>query len=341
MDSLNPSAEISQYENDLQLAAELGKSLLERNEILEKQLEEYAEINYQQEQELKNYSKQVQLLKEFNESRLKVYEEVEKQNNELDQRSHHFQSENERLREKINWQNERIEALERHSDELQKNIDDFKADISKRSAEKEQKRNLHKRRTLSVPSLRRKPLPETGFAPPPSVEEVRDTAIVTALKTTVKNLKHDLKLEYKRSSVMEQQISELSTRVEQLNIDLESAKAKNSICIRDNSGILEDDSYEQGSNELVQITLNDDEKSLFGELKEMAAFRSSKDAATQTIPLRKPTNLDRPKSLQFLTPKNPVEGRFEISPNAAEYKQLFREIHDNIKKALSFDEAID
>lgn len=39
--------------SDLQLAAELGKSLLERNEYLEKQLEEYTEVNYQQEQELK------------------------------------------------------------------------------------------------------------------------------------------------------------------------------------------------------------------------------------------------------------------------------------------------
>lgn len=192
-----------------------------------------------------------------------------------------------------------------------------------------------------MPSLRRKPLPETGFAPPPSVEEVRDTAIVTALKTTVKNLKHDLKLEYKRSSVMEQQITELSDKIEQLSIDLECAQAKNSASIRDDSGVLEDDMYEQGSNEIVQITLNDGEKSLFGELKEMAAFRSSKDATTQTIPLKKPSNLERPKSLQFLTPKNAIEGRFATSPNAAEYKQLFREIHDNIKKALSFDEPED
>ncbi|KAG1669347.1 Cerebellar degeneration-related protein 2-like [Nymphon striatum] len=65
------------YESDLQLAAELGKTLLERNKELDGSLKQCQNVIDDQELEIQYLTKQVVALREINDSRLKVYEQLE------------------------------------------------------------------------------------------------------------------------------------------------------------------------------------------------------------------------------------------------------------------------
>ncbi|KAM8844017.1 cerebellar degeneration-related protein 2-like [Spinachia spinachia] len=71
-------------EQDLHLAAELGKTLLERNKELEDSLQQMYIDNEEQVQEIEYLSKQLELLREMNEQHAKVYEQLDVTARELE-----------------------------------------------------------------------------------------------------------------------------------------------------------------------------------------------------------------------------------------------------------------
>lgn len=64
-------------EQDLHLAAELGKTLLERNKELEDSLQQMYINNEEQVQEIEYLTRQMEMLREMNEQHAKVYEQLD------------------------------------------------------------------------------------------------------------------------------------------------------------------------------------------------------------------------------------------------------------------------
>ncbi|XP_029805290.1 cerebellar degeneration-related protein 2 isoform X2 [Suricata suricatta] len=72
-------------QQDLQLAAELGKTLLDRNTELEDSLQQMYTTNQEQLQEIEYLTKQVELLRQMNEQHAKVYEQLDITARELEE----------------------------------------------------------------------------------------------------------------------------------------------------------------------------------------------------------------------------------------------------------------
>ena len=73
---LSPNSDMEWWEYDLQLAAELGKALLERNQELETQLQEAEALSREHQAENQFLSQKLATLRSLNESRMKMYEQV-------------------------------------------------------------------------------------------------------------------------------------------------------------------------------------------------------------------------------------------------------------------------
>ncbi|XP_066598427.1 cerebellar degeneration-related protein 2 isoform X2 [Prorops nasuta] len=110
---------------DLQLAAELGKTLLERNKELENNIKLHQCTIEEQAQEIEHMKKQTAVLKEVNNSRLKIYEQLEVSIQDLERANHRLVIENSSDKKLIKSQCVTIENLEARCDELQKRIDEL------------------------------------------------------------------------------------------------------------------------------------------------------------------------------------------------------------------------
>ncbi|XP_015110251.1 cerebellar degeneration-related protein 2 isoform X2 [Diachasma alloeum] len=111
---------------DLQLAAELGKTLLDRNKELETNLKTHQATIDEQAQEIEYMKKQTAALREVNDSRLKVYEQLEVSIQDLERANHRLVVENTADKKLIKSQCLTIENLEAKLDELQKKLDELK-----------------------------------------------------------------------------------------------------------------------------------------------------------------------------------------------------------------------
>ncbi|XP_047364431.1 uncharacterized protein LOC124954881 isoform X3 [Vespa velutina] len=112
-------------ESDLQLAAELGKTLLERNKELENIIKIHQSTIEEQAQEIEYMKKQTAALREVNDSRLKIYEQLEVSIQDLERANHRLVVENTGDKKLIKNQSLTIENLETRCEELQKKIDDL------------------------------------------------------------------------------------------------------------------------------------------------------------------------------------------------------------------------
>ncbi|XP_043274059.1 cerebellar degeneration-related protein 2 isoform X2 [Venturia canescens] len=113
--------------SDLQLAAELGKTLLERNKELENSLKSHQSTIEEQAQEIEYMKKQTAALREVNNSRLKIYEQLEVSIQDLERANRRLVVENSSDKKLIKSQSLTIESLEAKSEELLKKIDDLKS----------------------------------------------------------------------------------------------------------------------------------------------------------------------------------------------------------------------
>ncbi|XP_069558876.1 cerebellar degeneration-related protein 2 [Brachyistius frenatus] len=140
-------------EHDLHLAAELGKTLLDRNHELEQALQQMYSTNHEQLQEIEYMTKQVDLLRQMNDQHAKMYEQLDLAARDLEQGNRRLVQDNRLAQQKIHNLTETIEGLQTHMEELQTQMEELKtaqAERNKRELE-EQRRNLG---AQSVPCLK-------------------------------------------------------------------------------------------------------------------------------------------------------------------------------------------
>ncbi|XP_059181402.1 cerebellar degeneration-related protein 2-like [Centropristis striata] len=113
-------------EHDLQLAAELGKSLLERNRELEQGLQQMYSTNQEQLQEIEYLTKQVDLLRQVNDQHAKVYEQLDVSARELEHSNHKLVLDNRTAQQKIQGLTETVELLQTQVEELQHQVEELK-----------------------------------------------------------------------------------------------------------------------------------------------------------------------------------------------------------------------
>ncbi|XP_050524238.1 cerebellar degeneration-related protein 2 isoform X2 [Daktulosphaira vitifoliae] len=110
---------------DLQLAAELGKTLLERNKELETNLRQQQNIVDDRNQEIEYLTKQTTALREVNDSRLRIYEQLEISIQDLERNNQRLVQENLNDKKHIKSLYETIEGLESRCEELQHLVNDM------------------------------------------------------------------------------------------------------------------------------------------------------------------------------------------------------------------------
>ncbi|KAK1784770.1 hypothetical protein P4O66_003445 [Electrophorus voltai] len=113
-------------EHDLHLAAELGKTLLERNHELEQGLQEMYTTNHEQLQEIEYLNKQVDLLRQMNDHHVKVYEHLDVASRDLEKNNHSLRLENRAAQGKIQSLTETIDGLQAHMEVLQRQVEELK-----------------------------------------------------------------------------------------------------------------------------------------------------------------------------------------------------------------------
>nr|KAF6439621.1 hypothetical protein HJG63_000147 [Rousettus aegyptiacus] len=99
-------------QQDLQLAAELGKTLLDRNTELEESLQQMCTTNQEQMQEIEYLSKQVELLRQMNEQHAKVYEQLDATARDLEDTNQRLVADSRASQQRVLSLTETIECLQ-------------------------------------------------------------------------------------------------------------------------------------------------------------------------------------------------------------------------------------
>ncbi|NXU74846.1 CDR2 protein, partial [Oreotrochilus melanogaster] len=129
---------------DLHLAAELGKTLLDRNTELEESLQQMYATNQEQLQEIEYLTKQVELLRQMNDQHAKVYEQLDVTARELEDTNQKLVVESRASQQKILSLTETIENLQTHIDDLQHQVEELKSARGRMSHERsDQPRSMH------------------------------------------------------------------------------------------------------------------------------------------------------------------------------------------------------
>lgn len=136
-------------EQDLHLAAQLGKTLLDRNHELEQGLQQMYSTNQEQLQEIEYLTKQVELLRQMNDQHAKVYEQLDMAARELEKSNHSLVLDNRTAQGKIQSLTETIDSLQIHMEGLQKQVDELKLAQCERS----RKEHVDARRGLAAQSV--------------------------------------------------------------------------------------------------------------------------------------------------------------------------------------------
>ncbi|XP_010007986.1 PREDICTED: cerebellar degeneration-related protein 2-like [Nestor notabilis] len=114
-------------EQDLHLAAELGKTLLERNKELEDSLQQMYATNEEQVQEIEYLTKQLEMLRQMNEQHAKVYEQLDLTARDLELANQKLVLESKTSQQKIQCLTETIEGLQNQVEELQKQVEEMRS----------------------------------------------------------------------------------------------------------------------------------------------------------------------------------------------------------------------
>ncbi|KAJ1097194.1 hypothetical protein NDU88_002319, partial [Pleurodeles waltl] len=220
---------------DLQLAAELGKTLLDRNTELEESLQQMYNTNQEQLQEIEYLAKQLDLLRQSNDQHAKVYEQLDVAVRDLEENNKKLVSENRAGHQKIRSLTEMIESLQAQVEDLQRQVEELKkAGRRCRSRERfEQSRSLHSISCLKeLYDLRQYFVYDHVFAEkiaslPSQPSPLEDENEV--LKKTLKLLKTQLGLERKKRETIEEEYSIMvgeNSELEQRLCDSEIYRAR-------------------------------------------------------------------------------------------------------------------
>uniref|UniRef100_W8BTD4 Cerebellar degeneration-related protein 2-like n=2 Tax=Ceratitis capitata TaxID=7213 RepID=W8BTD4_CERCA len=141
----------SQYMlDDLQLAAELGKTLLERNKELETLVKELKGTIDEQQQEIVYLKKHANALREVNDTRLKVYEQLDLGIQDMERSNHRLTAENNSDKKHIKTLVQTIEALEARQEELNKQIDELRQSLTMERRKNERLSSANERRNTAA-----------------------------------------------------------------------------------------------------------------------------------------------------------------------------------------------
>ncbi|XP_065156062.1 cerebellar degeneration-related protein 2-like isoform X2 [Atheta coriaria] len=115
--------------HDLQLAAELGKTLLERNKELEITVKHHMNIIDDQTQEIEYLTKQTVALREVNDSRLRIYEQLEVSIQDLERANHRLLIDCGNEKKNSKSVTASLEASEQKCEELQATVDRLRKEL--------------------------------------------------------------------------------------------------------------------------------------------------------------------------------------------------------------------
>ncbi|XP_056406157.1 cerebellar degeneration-related protein 2-like isoform X2 [Hyla sarda] len=130
---------------DLHLAAELGKTLLERNKELEVSLQQMYLSNEDQVQEIEYLSKQLEMLRQVNEQHAKVYEQLDTVARDLEATNVSLVQENKVAQQKIESLTDTIDGLQRQVEDLQRQVEELQGmeKVRTRREKRERRRTIH------------------------------------------------------------------------------------------------------------------------------------------------------------------------------------------------------
>ncbi|XP_076020639.1 cerebellar degeneration-related protein 2 [Genypterus blacodes] len=138
-----------ELERDLHLAAELGKTLLDRNQELEQALQQMYATNQEQLQEIEYLTKQADLLRQMNDQQAKVYEQLDVATREVEEGNKRLVQDNRLSQRKIHSLTEIIDGLQTHMEDLQIQVEELKT----AQAERNKRERAEQRRTLGTQSV--------------------------------------------------------------------------------------------------------------------------------------------------------------------------------------------
>ncbi|XP_074553663.1 cerebellar degeneration-related protein 2 [Halichoeres trimaculatus] len=137
-------------EHDLHLAAELGKTLLDRNHELEQAVQQMYATNQEQLQEIEYLTKQVDLLRQMNDQHAKVYEQLDTAARDLEQDNKRLVQDNRLSQQKIHSLTEAVEGLQTYMEDLQNQVDELKtAQAERKKREAAEQRRIHGAQSVS------------------------------------------------------------------------------------------------------------------------------------------------------------------------------------------------
>ncbi|XP_067860556.1 cerebellar degeneration-related protein 2-like [Heptranchias perlo] len=133
------------YCSDLHLAAELGKTLLERNKELEDSLQQMYATNQEQVQEIEYLSKQLEMLRQMNEQHAKVYEQLDVTARDLELNNQRLVLDSKTSQQKIERLTETIEGLQNQVDALQSQVQEMRNmdQLRVRRDKRERRKTIH------------------------------------------------------------------------------------------------------------------------------------------------------------------------------------------------------
>ncbi|XP_069697871.1 cerebellar degeneration-related protein 2-like isoform X2 [Periplaneta americana] len=150
--------ECLQGPEDLQLAAELGKTLLERNKELENSLKHHQNIIEDQAQEIEYLTKQTAALREVNDSRLRIYEQLEVSIQDLERANQRLALDNSADKKHIKSLCLNIDTLESRCEELQRALDEMalqqNSQLRRQQRSKEAQSNTTENSTSTEPTVK-------------------------------------------------------------------------------------------------------------------------------------------------------------------------------------------
>ncbi|XP_036408896.1 cerebellar degeneration-related protein 2-like [Megalops cyprinoides] len=132
-------------EQDLHLAAELGKTLLEQNRELEDSLQQMYMTSEEQVQEIEYLSKQLEMLREMNEQHAKVYEQLDVTAHELELTNQSLEHESKASQEKIERLTGTMEMLQGQVEALTAQVEELRSleQLRFRREKRERRRTIH------------------------------------------------------------------------------------------------------------------------------------------------------------------------------------------------------
>ncbi|KAJ8399728.1 hypothetical protein AAFF_G00408330 [Aldrovandia affinis] len=132
-------------EQDLHLAAELGKTLLERNKELEDSLQQMYITNEEQVQEIEYLSKQLEMLREMNEQHAKVYEQLDVTARELELANQGLVLESKGSQQRVERLTGTIEVLQGQVEALTGQVEELRSmeHLRVRREKRERRKTIH------------------------------------------------------------------------------------------------------------------------------------------------------------------------------------------------------